>query len=85
MVTNCHVVNPSSFSPLFLIVLLKFILIRLRMFEKHGVKGVTIHNFVRSPPEGTLIKVRKNGDTLYYNPKTNIFDIKNADGTQITM
>jgi len=54
MVTNCHVVNPSSFSSLLLIVLLKVILIRLRMFEKHGVKGVTIHNFVRSPPEGTL-------------------------------
>ena len=50
------------------------------MFEKHGVKGVTIHNFVRSSPEGTLIKVRKNEDTLYYNPKTNIFAIKNADG-----
>ena len=55
------------------------------MFEKHGVKGVTIHNFVRSPPEGTLIKVRKNGDTLYYNPKTNIFAIKNANGTPRTM
>ena len=43
------------------------------------------HNFVRSPPEGTLIKVRKNGDTLYYNPKTNIFAIKNANGTPRTM
>ena len=26
------------------------------------------HNFVRNPPEGTLKKVRENGDTLYYNP-----------------
>lgn len=43
------------------------------------------HNFVRHPPEGTLTKVRKNGDTLYYNPSTNIFAIKNADGTPRTM
>ncbi|OCG31423.1 hypothetical protein A9G33_05150 [Gilliamella sp. Choc3-5] len=43
------------------------------------------HNFVRNPPEGTLTKVRENGDTLYYNPSTNIFAIKNADGTPRTM
>ena len=43
------------------------------------------HNFVRNPPEGTLKKVRENGDTLYYNPSKNIFAIKNADGTPRTM
>ncbi|WP_239352907.1 hypothetical protein [Snodgrassella communis] len=43
------------------------------------------HNFVRNPPEGTLTKIRNNGDTLYYNPSTNIFAIKNADGTPRTM
>ena len=42
-------------------------------------------NFVRNPPKGTLTKVRKNGDTLYYNPSKNIFAIKNADGTPRTM
>lgn len=43
------------------------------------------HNFVRNPPIGTLTKVIKNGDTLYYNPSKNIFAIKNADGTPRTM
>ncbi|MCX8607227.1 hypothetical protein J3U46_00460, partial [Gilliamella sp. B3771] len=43
------------------------------------------HNFVRNPPEGTLTKVRKNGDTVFYNPQSNIFAVKNADGTPKTM
>ncbi len=43
------------------------------------------HNFVKNPPKGTLIKARANGDTLYYNPTTNIFAVKNADGVPKTM
>jgi len=43
------------------------------------------HDFVTNPPEGTLTKTRPNGDTLYYNPKTNTFGVKNADGVPKTM
>ncbi|MBS9422656.1 DUF637 domain-containing protein [Photorhabdus caribbeanensis] len=43
------------------------------------------HNFIKNPPKGTLIKTRANGDTLYYNPKTNIFAVKNVDGVPKTM
>ncbi|ENN8378893.1 hypothetical protein ACAX46_004363 [Providencia rettgeri] len=43
------------------------------------------HNFVSNPPKGTLIKTRPNGDTMYYNPSTNTFAVKNADGTPKTM
>ncbi|ENB9463791.1 hypothetical protein ABJA24_004174, partial [Providencia rettgeri] len=43
------------------------------------------HNFVNSPPKGTLIKERPNGDTMYYNQSTNTFAVKNADGTPKTM
>jgi len=43
------------------------------------------HNFISNPPKGTLIKPRPNGDTMYYNPSTNTFAVKNADGTPKTM
>lgn len=43
------------------------------------------HSFVSNPPKGTLIKPRPNGDTMYYNPSTNTFAVKNADGTPKTM
>ncbi|HEM8846770.1 TPA: VENN motif pre-toxin domain-containing protein, partial [Proteus mirabilis] len=43
------------------------------------------HDFVNTPPKGTLIKERANGDTMYYNPTTNTFAVKNADGTPKTM
>lgn len=43
------------------------------------------HDFVRNPPNGTLSKTRSNGDTIYYNPSTNTFAVKNADGTPKTM
>ncbi|EKJ55723.1 hypothetical protein [Escherichia coli] len=29
--------------------------------------------------------VRKNGDTIYYNPSSNIFAVKNTDGVPKTM
>ena len=34
------------------------------------------HDFVNTPPKGTLIKERANGDTMYYNPATNTFAVK---------
>ncbi|ASG19235.1 hemagglutinin repeat-containing protein [Salmonella enterica] len=43
------------------------------------------HNFVTNPPVGTLTKTRKNGDTIYYNPSSNTFAVKNADGVPKTM
>ena len=43
------------------------------------------HNFVNNPPAGTLVITRKNGDTVFYNPSSNIFAVKNADGTSKTM
>jgi len=43
------------------------------------------HNFVTNPPIGTLATTRKNGDTIYYNPSSNTFAVKNADGVPKTM
>ncbi|WKV50955.1 VENN motif pre-toxin domain-containing protein [Dickeya fangzhongdai] len=43
------------------------------------------HDFMRNPPEGTLTKTRPNGDTLYYNPKTNTFASKDVSGVPRTM
>jgi filamentous hemagglutinin len=38
-----------------------------------------------NPPAGTLTIIRKNGDTIYYNPSSNIFAVKNAEGVPKTM
>ncbi|MCR1002361.1 MAG: VENN motif pre-toxin domain-containing protein [Enterobacter cloacae] len=43
------------------------------------------HNFMTTPPAGTLTKVRPNGDTLYYNPATNVFASKDINGVPRTM
>ncbi|MFQ2156962.1 hemagglutinin repeat-containing protein [Aeromonas hydrophila] len=43
------------------------------------------HDFVTRPPEGTLTKMRPNGDTLYYNPQTNTFASKDVNGVPRTM
>lgn len=43
------------------------------------------HSFVNNPPSGTLSKVRPNGETVFYNPKTNTFAVKTADGVPKTM
>ncbi len=43
------------------------------------------HAFVGHPPQGTETLVRKNGDTLFYNPKANIFAVANKDGAPRTM
>lgn len=43
------------------------------------------HDFVRTPPAGTLTKVRQNGDVMYYHPATNTFSVKTKDGVPKTM
>ncbi|EGX5147734.1 hemagglutinin, partial [Salmonella enterica] len=43
------------------------------------------HNFMTNPPPGTLTKTRPNGDTLYYNPATNVFASKDINGVPRTM
>ena len=42
-------------------------------------------DFVNHPPSGTLIKHRQNGDTLFYDPATNTFAVRAANGTPRTM
>ena len=43
------------------------------------------HDFVRTPPAGTLTKTRQNGDVMYYHPATNTFSVKTKDGVPKTM
>jgi len=64
-------------------------------FKKHGKEFPELlnakqyvesaHSFINSPPPGTLIKVRANGDTILYNPSTNILAVKDKDCTPKTM
>jgi RHS repeat-associated protein len=41
--------------------------------------------FLHNSPEGTLIKVRPNGDVLKYHPETNTFGVMDANGAPRTM
>ena len=43
------------------------------------------HAFVGHPPKGTLTLTRKNGDTLFYDPKANVFAVANKQGAPRTM
>ena len=43
------------------------------------------HAFVGAPPRGTLTLARANGDTLFYDPKGNVFAIATKDGAPRTM
>ncbi|WP_304169760.1 hypothetical protein [Phenylobacterium aquaticum] len=43
------------------------------------------HAFVDHPPAGAETLKRPNGDTLYYDAKTNIFAVANKDGVPRTM
>jgi pyocin large subunit-like protein len=45
----------------------------------------TAHAFVDHPPAGTLTLTRANGDTLFYDPKANVFAVANKDGAPRTM
>ncbi|EPR84353.1 hypothetical protein L289_1474 [Acinetobacter gerneri DSM 14967 = CIP 107464 = MTCC 9824] len=42
-------------------------------------------DFVNNPPTGTLVKVRKNGDSVLYQPSTNTFAVKTKDGLPRTI
>ena len=43
------------------------------------------HAFVDRPPAGVLTLTRANGDTLFYDPKANIFAVANREGAPRTM
>lgn len=43
------------------------------------------HAFVEHPPKGVQTIKRTNGDTLFYDPKTNVFAVANKDGAPRTM
>ena len=43
------------------------------------------HNFLSNPPLGTLTKQKHNGDTVFYNPKANIFAVRAPNGAPRTM
>ena len=65
-----------------------------RQFERNGKDfGATTvaqyvdrtHDFVASPPKGTLRHTRSNGDKLLYDPKGNVFAVATKDGAPRTM
>ena len=65
-----------------------------RAFERNGeaFEAKTLDQFVRKahafvghPPKGTLTLTRRNGDTLYYDPKANVFAVANKEGAPRTM
>jgi pyocin large subunit-like protein len=43
------------------------------------------HAFVGHPPRGTLTLTRKNGDTLFYDPKANVFAVASKEGAPRAM
>ena len=59
-------------------------------WEKHGGEFPEFHSateyekgalsFVTHPPPGTLTKTNDRGDTLFYDPATNTFAVKNSRG-----
>jgi len=40
---------------------------------------------VNNPPKGTLVKIRKNGDSVFYQPSTKTFAVKTKDGLPRTV
>ena len=42
-------------------------------------------DFVSNPPANVLTKTRANGDTILYDPSTNTFAVKTAQGSPRTM
>lgn len=65
-----------------------------RAFEKHGealgIRDVDAfvekaHDFVSSPPKGSRTYKRANGDTLIYDPASNVFAVVTRDGAPRTM
>lgn len=43
------------------------------------------HAFINHPPPGTLTKQERDGDTLFYDPKTNTFAVRARNGAPRTM
>ena len=63
-------------------------------FEKHGAEVgaktferylVMVHGFIHAPPPGTQTLTRKNGDTLFYDPKGNVFAVMTKAGAPRTL
>ena len=63
-------------------------------FEKHGPEFSAksyedymsmVHGFIHSPPAGTQTLKRRNGDTLFYDPKGNVFAVMTKAGAPRTM
>jgi hypothetical protein len=64
-------------------------------WKKHGNEFPEFQNakqyvdgtrdFLNSPPPGTLVKTRPNGDKVFYNPVSNTFGIQSAGGAPRTM
>ncbi|WP_243578236.1 hemagglutinin repeat-containing protein [Aggregatibacter kilianii] len=44
-----------------------------------------VHTFINNPPKGTEVKVRGNGDKLFYHQESNVFVAINKDGIPKTM
>ena len=65
-----------------------------RQFERNGAAFsaksaddyvAKAHAFVDSPPAGVQKAIRANGDTLYYDPKANVFAVVDKQGAPRTM
>jgi pyocin large subunit-like protein len=63
-------------------------------FEKHGPEFsaksypdymAMVHGFIHNPPPGTQTLKRSNGDTLFYDPKGNVFAVMTKAGAPRTM
>lgn len=63
-------------------------------FEKHGPEFsaksypdymAMVHGFIHAPPSGTQTLKRTNGDTLFYDPKGNVFAVMTKAGAPRTM
>ncbi|ESQ90598.1 hypothetical protein ABAC460_08910 [Asticcacaulis sp. AC460] len=63
-------------------------------YEKHGAEFAAasyqdwvgkVHGFIHSPPKGTQTLKRNNGDTLFYDPKGNVFAVMTKQGAPRTM
>ncbi len=63
-------------------------------FQKHGPEFsaksypdymAMVHGFIHNPPPGTQTLKRTNGDTLFYDPKGNVFAVMTKQGAPRTM
>ncbi len=67
----------------------------LRHFDDHGAQFPDVTNateyvakaqdFLRTPPGGTLTRVRSNGDVVRYHPGSNTFGVMDASGAPRTL